>query len=173
MAAIQIIDLGAVPDDDTGNPLRTGGEKINGNFAALNAESFPISNTQVVKASSTVLTADGTFQDTGLQITASITGIYLINVSARAFFTATSTDQFSSGRLNNNTQASVITNTEFLILSHAPTGNAQGAASSSFIAVLTASDEIELQMSCESNVSTFQISSDLNGKSFINLIRIA
>ena len=38
MATIKIINLGTVPNDGNGDPLRNGGQDINDNFAALNTE---------------------------------------------------------------------------------------------------------------------------------------
>lgn len=44
MATIQTINVGAAPDDGNGDPLRTGMQKVNTNFAALNAESLGKTN---------------------------------------------------------------------------------------------------------------------------------
>ena len=42
MATIKVIDLGTVPNDGTGDPLRTGGRDINDNFTELNIKKLEV-----------------------------------------------------------------------------------------------------------------------------------
>jgi len=120
------------------------------------------------------ITADTTWQDTGLSITLPAAGTYLIGGNVRGFGSVSATLNHISTKLYNATDAADITNSERDVIFASTTGASYiSNISYSMIVTVNASKIIKLYAyRAAATWTASQISSDVSGRTNLTYVRI-
>lgn len=134
------------------------------------------SGESVMNSQFNITAANGTYQDTGLEITLPSAGTYLFSANVRGFISATELGAFIVAKLYNSTDSSYVVDSEMFVVQERITSSSiNGNVSQNLKITVDGSKVIKLH-AFRSGGTTYQSSAiigDTNGRTRMSYLRIA